>query len=95
MVIDFRNESLVSLAEAPKHIPRRKGKKVHSSTPYRWTTNGVRGVVLESIQCGGTRYTSLEALDRFFQRLSQPKLPQPIVGPSLRRAEEELDAAGI
>ena len=95
MVIDFRQETLISLAEAAKYIPRGKRKRLHASTVYRWTTNGVRGVVLESIQCGGTRYTSLEALDRFFKRLSQPASPQPIVGPSLRQAEQELEAAGI
>ena len=34
--------------------------------------SGCRGVVLETIQVGGTRCTSREALQRFFENLSQP-----------------------
>jgi hypothetical protein len=70
-MIDPNLESLLSLAETPKYLPRRRGgKKPHISCIYRWTTSGCRGVVLESIQIGGTRCTSKEALARFFRRLT-------------------------
>ncbi len=38
---------------------------------YRWATEGLRGVHLETIQVGGTLCTSIEALQRFFERLGQ------------------------
>lgn len=64
-------EELLSLPAAAKILPRRRGdKKVHTATLYRWTVTGLRGVVLESLQVGGTRCTSREALQRFFDRLN-------------------------
>jgi hypothetical protein len=67
------DETIVSLADAAQELPRRRrGRKTHVSTLFRWTTSGCRGVRLESIQVGGTRCTSREALQRFFERLSQP-----------------------
>src|SRR5271157_3609308 len=73
IVIDSASETLISLADAAGELPRRRrGRKTHVSTLFRWTTSGCRGVVLESLQCGGTRCTSREALQRFFERLSAP-----------------------
>ena len=70
-MIDPNSESLISLGEAARLLPaRRGGKKPHISCLYRWTTTGCKGVVLESLQVGGTRCTSKEALSRFFQRLT-------------------------
>jgi hypothetical protein len=72
-MIDSASESLISLADAAKELPRRRrGRKVHVSCLYRWSTVGCRGVVLETLQCGATRCTSREALQRFFERLSAP-----------------------
>ncbi len=70
-MIDCAKDTLLTLAEAAKMLPRRRrSRKPHVSTLYRWTVSGCRGVILESIQIGGTRATSLEALQRFFERLS-------------------------
>jgi len=100
-MIDPTTETLLSLAEAAKSLPRRRGgRPVHISCAYRWTKTGCRGVILESIQIGGTRCTSKEALARFFQRLthtdSQPAAPTP----ARRRraaeaAERELIREGV
>jgi Protein of unknown function (DUF1580) len=90
-MIDSVGESLITLAQAADELPRRRrGRKTHVSTLFRWTTSGCRGVVLESLQCGGTRCTSRQALQRFFERLSAPvqagtvggdlSQPGPIVG---------------
>lgn len=71
MAIDPLSESIISLSDAARSLPRRRaGKKVHTSCVYRWTTRGCKGVILESIQVGGTRCTSKEALARFFERLT-------------------------
>ena len=82
-------EAKISLADAAKDLPRRRrGRKTHVSCLYRWSRSGCRGVVLETIQIGGTRCTSKEALQRFFERLSEPRQAadagggqqQPMVG---------------
>ena len=102
MMIDSSSETLLSLAEAASSLPRRRaGKKTHVSCVYRWTTKGCRGVVLESVQIGGTRCTSREALARFFDRLSRgdaADLP-PVRTPAQRqraaeRALRELEKEG-
>jgi hypothetical protein len=70
-MIDHQNESVFPMSEAPTKLPRRRGgKKVNVATLYRWSTRGIRGVVLETIQIGGTRCTSAQALQRFFERLT-------------------------
>ena len=53
-MIDPNEEELLSLADAAKSLPpRRGGKRAHISGLYRWTVSGCRGVILESIQVGG------------------------------------------
>ena len=51
--------------------PRRRGRKMHRSTFHRWCTRGQDGVVLESIRIGGQRFTTVEALQSFFARLTE------------------------
>jgi hypothetical protein len=72
-MIDSQSEHVISFAQASDESPRRRrGRKIHVSCFYRWSTIGCRGIVLETIQIGGTRCTSREALQRFFEQLSQP-----------------------
>jgi len=70
-MISVREETLIALRDAPKHLPpRANGKRLHVSAVYRWIAKGVAGVVLEAVRIGGTTYTSLEALQRFAERLT-------------------------
>lgn len=100
-MIDPNTETLISLTEAAKSLPaRRGGKKPHTSCLYRWTTVGCKGVILESIQVGGTRCVSKESLARFFAALTiatgpSPSTPSLSKAQALTGAERELDAAGI
>lgn len=97
------NEHVVSPTEATRLCPgRRKGKKPNVATIYRWMTVGCKGIILESLQVGGTRCTSREALQRFFDRLtaqaagSPPPAPAPRVDRrAVAQAERVLDRAGI
>jgi hypothetical protein len=69
-MIDLKTERVLSFAEACRHLPRRRASRpAHPGTLYRWAAKGLRGVHLETIQVGGTQCTSLEALQRFFERL--------------------------
>lgn len=73
-MIDFRKERVFPLSRAPRKTPtRRSGKRIHVATFHRWATVGCRGVKLETLQIGGTRRTSQEALQRFFETLSGPQ----------------------
>ena len=100
-MIDPNTEELLSLPVAAKSLPaRRAGKKPHVSCLYRWTTRGCKGIVLESLQCGGTRVTSKEALARFFERLTYPDSESARHTPARRRraaehAERELEREGL
>src|SRR3954451_22020866 len=97
-MIDSTAETLLSLAQAAEELPRRRrGRKTHVSTLYRWATAGCRGVLLETIQVGATRCTSREALQRFFERLSQGVGggPVPAAPPrSIARRTRQSEAAG-
>ncbi|WKZ57702.1 MAG: DUF1580 domain-containing protein [Bdellovibrionota bacterium] len=96
----FDIERLVPLRDVPRLLPvRPNGRRTHLSVIYRWTSSGVAGVVLESIRIGGSTYTSVEALQRFAERLSSrnraAEIPPSTTGgrdPSLtaRRVAAEL-----
>jgi hypothetical protein len=71
MTIDFATEPLIPLNQATIHVPRRRrGRRTSVSTLHRWAARGLRGIVLETLQVGGTKCTSVAALQRFFERLS-------------------------
>ncbi len=90
-MIDPTTESLVSLTEAARLLPaRRGGKRPHVSSLYRWTKAGRRGVVLESIQVGGTRCTSKEALARFFEALTHAPVLRQLADSSQRQDRLEI-----
>lgn len=65
MAIDISSEQLVPLHKAAPFVPGNP----HQSTFWRWGTRGVRGVVLETVVIGGRRYTSQQALERFFEAI--------------------------
>jgi hypothetical protein len=101
-MIDSQSEQIVTLAQAADSLPRRRrGRKTHVSCLYRWAKVGHRGVLLETLQIGGTRCTSKEALQRFFERLSESRQagsgsssarPAPFAGrrsPSRRQRDSE------
>jgi Protein of unknown function (DUF1580) len=70
-MIDHQTETVFPLTEGPARLPRRRGgRRINVATLYRWSTRGLRGVVLETLQVGGTRCTSAQALQRFFDRLT-------------------------
>ena len=101
MAIDIHNETVLSLTEATKVLPRLNGKRPSISTLWRWCRKGLRGVRLEYIRLGRSIATSEEALNRFFEALAEadeppdaerPATPQP-KQPSPSRRQASLDAA--
>ena len=66
MAINVENESVIAIREVPAWCEKHLGKRVHLSSIHRWRQRGARGARLESFLAGGSRYTSVEALHRFF-----------------------------
>jgi hypothetical protein len=95
-MVSLVSEILVSLLEASKSLPRRRaGKRPNIATLYRWTNEGVRGIRLEFLQVGGTRCTSKEALQRFFDALTAQAEPHPVASPprQTRQRRQQIEAA--
>ncbi len=104
--IDLENEHLLSMSQAAtflsKKLPgRRGGRPIHTSTLHRWTTRGLKGVRLEVMCAGGTRFTSIPAIERFFVRLgsdvardtSSESIASSDRSRRIAQAEKELAAA--
>lgn len=82
-MISIAAETLLPIRDVPSQLPKRSdGKKLHLSAVYRWIRAGIRGVVLETIRLGGCTYTSVEALQRFGERLSGSLEVKTIMKPS-------------
>jgi hypothetical protein len=83
-MIDPEIEKLLNLEQAAKlpWLPRpRCGKKIATSSLWRWCVQGVGGVKLDSLFLGGRIYTSPAALKRFMQAVQ----PRPLRANSPRR----------
>jgi hypothetical protein len=76
-MINLASERVFPLNKGPDHVPRlRGGKKVNSSTFHRWRAHGLRAddgeiIYLETIRVGRTLCTSVDAIQRFCERLSR------------------------
>ena len=101
-MVDISCERLIPLTEVSRRLPRRRrGKRIHVATIYRWAQKGLRGIRLEAIQVGGCRCTSVEGLQRFFDRLtnSDGSVLVPLRSAARKRsvaqAERRANDAGI
>jgi hypothetical protein len=100
-MIEIDKENLVLLSEVPRILPKRNGKAVHLSACYRWMKSGLSGVRLETVIVGGQRFTSREALNRFWQRVTAVRDGVPVEKaiiatpkPNAKQAAKELEAVG-
>jgi len=98
-MIDTTTERLVTLAEAAKLVP---GRPIHISTIHRWRLKGVRGIRLDTVMRGGIRFTSRDALERFFAESTAAAdgLPTTVRtcaarAKAIAAAKKELAEAGI
>jgi hypothetical protein len=98
-MIDIKAETLLTFHAAANSLPT----KPHISTIHRWRLRGIRGVKLDSVLVGGVRYTSDEALQRFFEcttavadgREAAPTRTSAQRKKAIEAAERELQEAGI
>lgn len=64
-------EQLLTFGELSKALPIVGGKRIHSSTLWRWALRGCRGVRLESIRLGARYLSSIEAVQRYGARVAE------------------------
>lgn len=90
-------DDLLTFAQAARLLPRRRGgSKAATSTIWRWSRTGSRGVVLRVVRVGGHVYVPRSALVKFIEQRSAvdyaPQNPSPTT--ASRRAVQELDRMG-
>lgn len=71
MSINIQNETLLTLSDAALRIPEVGGRRPHPSSLWRWARFGINGVRLEYLRVGQRICTSVEAINRFMQRLAE------------------------
>ena len=82
--IDLTSETVVSLTDAAKALPKIDGKRPHVTTIWRWAMRGLRGVRLAHGRLGNRVVTSVEALNRFSNELAALDAQEAKVRPSLQ-----------
>lgn len=81
--IDPSVEKLIELKDLPKEIAQnKKGRKLSIPSVYRWVREGIVGIRLETYWDIGKQCTTMEALDRFSQQVSEEKERRRAVGAS-------------
>jgi len=104
MSANLPEEALVPLKDVPKLPmigPRRKGGRLDVRTVFRWAKTGSGGVVLWTQMQGGQRYTTREALRRFFDAVTRAKSrggkveTSPLFRASGAEVETKLDRLGF
>ena len=97
-MIDITSEELIPFRELPDYLPKQpSGKKLHLSACYRWKKQGVQGVRLETVFIAGCSYSSKQALNRFWQRVTEARDGKPSVCEAKRSSvtsDQELQKAG-
>lgn len=68
--------NFLTLSQASKRLPRVNGRKVHTSTLWRWCRRGCKGVTLRYYRIGRTIMTTEKALQQFFTALAQADTEQ-------------------
>jgi hypothetical protein len=108
MAISFATEKTMSLSAAARMLPPgRGGRPVSLSCVLRWVLNGVRAksgevVRLEAVRLGARWVTSVEALERFTERLTPDLGAEPTRRTTAaqrtrasERAEKALEEIGL
>lgn len=95
-MIDPATETLIRFQVAGRHIPGNPSV----CALHRWRLNGVRGTKLETLLCGGVRFTSVEAISRFIAEQNRDESPAPTLTAGQRRTQAEsanrlLQEAGL
>lgn len=73
MAFTLGTDTLLTFPQAAEYLPGRP----NIGSLHRWRLKGVRGVRLETCLIGGSRYTSVEALQHFLDRTTAARDASP------------------
>ena len=77
-MIDVNAEHILTLSQLARRLPcRRMQRPVWPATLHRWRHSGLGGVRLECVKIGGIWHTSLEAYQRWVERLTAGMVAMP------------------
>ena len=82
---------LIPLSEVPRRLPRRNRKRLHTSTVFRWTSRGCKGVYLEHWRIGRGIFTTEQALMKFFAELADATNQPPTTAAPKRRPRRRVN----
>ena len=91
-------EELLTFSHVATLLPRRRGGSTAStSTIWRWTRRGSRGVILRVVRVGGHVYVPRGALIEFIEQRSAVThtQQQPSTKTASQRAMQQLDRMGL
>lgn len=92
--VDESTSGFMTLAEAARSLPRLRGKRVHTSTIFRWCKRGVKGVFLKYGKIGRTIVVSPSDLQTFFTALAEAdSADQPNTTASRKRRPRRTTSA--
>lgn len=100
-MFDITRETPIPFREIPAWWEQRFGHRPHPSTCHRWRIRGIRRVRLSTFLAAGTRYSSLEELERFVAATTVAADGEPVAEISRidanNHAKDEayLDAEGL
>jgi hypothetical protein len=91
-------DEFLTFPQAAAELPRRRGgAKTSTSTLWRWSKRGSRGVYLRVVRVGGNVYVPRSALVEFIEQRSAvgrgPQCPTPTT--RSKRAMQQLDEMGM
>ena len=64
-------QGLLTLSQAARILPRHNGRRIHTSTLWRWCRKGCHGVRLPYFRVGRSIMVTEEGLHRFFAELAK------------------------
>jgi hypothetical protein len=86
----------IKLRAAAALLPRgRSGKKRHIKSVFRYTTVGLRGILLRSADVGGYKYTTVELIQEFIDALTAQAGGEPASTAPVRSARREAELARV
>ncbi len=92
------DDEFLTFPQAAAALPRRRGgAKTSTSTLWRWSKRGSRGVFLRVVRVGGNVYVRRSDLNEFIEQRSAvghaPQCPAPST--RSKRAMRQLDEMGM
>lgn len=70
---ELLDEELINIKMIPDILGLRNGKKIHLSSVYRWVRTGLSGVKLQSVIIANERFTTKQALNRFWVKVTEAR----------------------